>query len=134
LSPEEDGVRALLGQLPASLQAKIQFWSGNLREFILQISRATHCYFMDSGPAHIAAALGVPTTVFFGPAESTNVRPIGQNVEIISKAFVACRPCDQINCRNSALQYCMLGLAEQAVTYDVRTINEINIMITRGKP
>jgi ADP-heptose:LPS heptosyltransferase len=134
LSPEEDGVRALLSQLPASLHAKIQFWSGNLREFIMQVSRATHCYFMDSGPAHIAAALGVPTTVFFGPAEAANVRPTGVNVEIISKAFVACRPCDQINCRNPVVQYCMQGLAEQAANNDVRTINESHITITRGKP
>lgn len=134
LSPEEDGVRTLLSQLPTSLHTKIQFWSGNLREFILQISRATHCYFMDSGPAHIAAALGVPTTVFFGPAEAANVRPIGANVEIISKAFVACRPCDQINCRNPVVQYCMQGLAEQAANNDVRMLNEDNITITRGKP
>jgi len=76
----------------------------------------------------------VPTTVFFGPAEAPNVRPIGVNVEIISKAFVACRPCDQINCRNPVVQDCMQGLAEQAANNGVRTFNDSNITITRRKP
>ncbi len=46
----------------------------------------------DSGPAHMAAALGVKTFVIFGATRTTKNRPYGENVKVISK-FLPCSPC-----------------------------------------
>jgi len=46
----------------------------------------------DMGLAHIAAAVGTPTIVIFGPTNERTTRPLGKSVEIIRKP-VECSPC-----------------------------------------
>lgn len=46
----------------------------------------------DSGPAHIAAALNIPTYVLFGPTRISKNRPYGSQVHIITK-HLPCSPC-----------------------------------------
>lgn len=46
----------------------------------------------DMGLAHIAAAVGTPTIVIFGPTNENTTRPLGQHVEIIREP-VECSPC-----------------------------------------
>jgi heptosyltransferase-2 len=113
LTPDQPSIEAVLTKLPGMVRAKIELWTGSLRDLVVILSRAEHFYCMDSGPAHIASALSAPITVFFGPAESSYVRSIGQSVEIISKPNVQCRPCNQVKCINQMNQYCMVGLAER---------------------
>ncbi len=51
----------------------------------------------DTGPAHIACALGTPTVVVFGPADLRRWQPVGANTRVITRD-VACRPCGQTIC------------------------------------
>ena len=113
LTPDQQDFDAVLAQLSETVRSKIELWTGSLRELVTTIARATHCYFMDSGPAHISAALNIPTTVFFGPAEPRYVFPIGDTVDLIIKADLSCRPCDQIHCTHQVHQFCMKGLADR---------------------
>lgn len=46
----------------------------------------------DMGLAHIAAAVGTPTIVIFGPTNENTTRPLGKYVEIIREP-VECSPC-----------------------------------------
>lgn len=115
LTPDQPDFDAVLAQLSETVRSKIEPLTGSLRELVTTISRATHCYFMDSGPAHISAALNVPTTVFFGPAEPKYVFPIGDTVDLIIRADLACRPCDQVHCAHQVHQFCMKGLADRVV-------------------
>jgi len=46
----------------------------------------------DMGLAHIAAAVGTPTLVIFGPTNHITTRPLGENVEVIREP-VECSPC-----------------------------------------
>ncbi len=46
----------------------------------------------DSGPAHMAAALGIPTLVLFGPTLVSKNKPFGREVEIVSRRL-PCSPC-----------------------------------------
>lgn len=46
----------------------------------------------DSGPAHIAAAMGTRTIVLFGPTKVRKNRPLGKNVSILT-ANLPCSPC-----------------------------------------
>lgn len=46
----------------------------------------------DMGLAHIAAAVGTPTIVIFGPTNEATTRPLGENVAIVREP-VECSPC-----------------------------------------
>ncbi|MDR4509101.1 MAG: glycosyltransferase [Candidatus Brocadiaceae bacterium] len=46
----------------------------------------------DSGPAHIAAAAGIPTFVFFGPTKISKNSPLGTNVKTVH-SNIKCSPC-----------------------------------------
>ncbi len=46
----------------------------------------------DSGPAHIAGAVGINTHVIFGPTRWTKNKPLGKHVEVIRQAL-PCSPC-----------------------------------------
>ena len=39
----------------------------------------------DSGPSHLAAALGVPTLAVFGPTDPASWRPLGVDVEVVRR-------------------------------------------------
>jgi len=49
----------------------------------------------DSGPAHFAAASGLPTVVLFGPETPDLYRPLGNSIAIY--AGLACSPCVNVN-------------------------------------
>jgi heptosyltransferase-2 len=51
----------------------------------------------DTGPAHIAAALGRPTLVIFGPTDPTTTRPFGDRAAVIRHA-PECAPCMLRDC------------------------------------
>ena len=61
----------------------------------------------DSGPMHIAAAVGTPTIALFGPTAPERHRPYGKGHHVIEKA-VSCRPCYKRKClRVDAPHLCM---------------------------
>jgi ADP-heptose:LPS heptosyltransferase len=97
--------------LDDAVRKRIETWRGDLRSFIVTLSRARRFYAMDSGPAHIAAALDITTVVFFGPSLPQHTRPIGSNVIVVERTGVDCRPCDHVTCTNAVRHACMLGLA-----------------------
>lgn len=47
----------------------------------------------DSGPAHIAGAVGTPTVTIFGPQVAAWYRPYGAAHRVVHLDDVACRPC-----------------------------------------
>lgn len=98
---------ALLERLPPDYAARIERWQGTLIEFTAFLRTLDKFYAMDSGPAHLAAALGIDTTVFFGPNLSLVARPTGRQVTVVERGDVPCRPCDQIHCTNPCYQECL---------------------------
>jgi len=51
----------------------------------------------DTGPAHIASALGQPTLVIFGPTNPLTTRPLAESAEIVRKP-PDCAPCMLRDC------------------------------------
>jgi heptosyltransferase-2 len=51
----------------------------------------------DTGPAHISAALNIPTLVIFGPTNPLTTYPMSDNAEIIRRA-PDCAPCMLRDC------------------------------------
>jgi len=51
----------------------------------------------DTGPAHLASALGRPTLVIFGPTDPVTTRPYGESAEIVRRP-PDCAPCMLRDC------------------------------------
>lgn len=55
----------------------------------------------DSGPMHIAAALGVPTVGIFGPTDFRLQGPYGEKHEVAVKLGLPCLGCNKLTCSSS---------------------------------
>jgi heptosyltransferase-2 len=51
----------------------------------------------DSGPMHLASAIGVPTVAVFGPTDERETGPLGRNARVVRK-HVNCSPCLHKEC------------------------------------
>ena len=68
----------------------------------------------DSGPAHIAAALGRPTLVLFGATDWRKTKPSGKRVSVQTSA-IFCSPCLKRTCWRDTPVECMSLLTPQKV-------------------
>jgi heptosyltransferase-2 len=64
-----------------------------LREMMALIAKCQLFVANDSGPAHIAAALGVPTVTIFTAGKPEWWAPRGMDHQFVIKAELSCRPC-----------------------------------------
>jgi len=69
----------------------------SLRQLASLLLRCRLVISNDSGPMHIAAALGVPVVAIFGPTSPQRVGPYGAGHRVI-QADVDCAPCYQRRC------------------------------------
>lgn len=74
-----------------------------LKELIPVIGGASYFVTNDTGPMHIAAALGVPVFAIFGPANPVRTGPYGTDHTIIREELpcspcYAWKPCDNWRC------------------------------------
>ena len=52
----------------------------------------------DTGPMHLAAALGVPVLALEGPADVRQTRPLGSRVRLVGRFDLPCVPCVKNEC------------------------------------
>lgn len=57
------------------------------------LSHAQLVLTVDSGPMHMAAALGVPVLALFGPTDPVRTGPYGGRARVLDIARLPCRPC-----------------------------------------
>ncbi len=67
----------------------------------------------DSGPVHMAAALGTPTLVVFGATDPARTGPYGTGHRVLS-AKLPCQPCFSRHCRRNGLA-CLQGVTPEHV-------------------
>ena len=81
-----------------------------LRENIA-VYRASDLFFgVDSGPMHMAAAVGVPVVALFGPTDERKWGPWGEGHVVLSRRL-SCHPCKPHKCpRNECME--LIGAAE----------------------
>ena len=83
------------------------------------IERCNFYLTCDSGPMHIAAAVGTPTIALFGPTSPTRHGPYGKNHEVIEKS-VECRSCYKRKCMRKDLPYlCMTEISPNQVVAQI---------------
>ena len=68
----------------------------------------------DSGPSHLAAFLGLPAIVIFGPADPERWAPVGRNAEIL-RPEMACQPCFETGKANCDDSKCLTNTTPQQV-------------------
>lgn len=68
----------------------------------------------DSGPMHMAAAIGVPTLGIFGPTDPTRTGPCGKQHRVVMADACCCRPCFSRDCREGDA-VCMSGIDAERV-------------------
>jgi len=101
---ERDGVQVIFtgSQADTSLVRKIaegmKFPGINtagkwgLKELAFLQTQADIVVTPDSGPMHLAAAMGTPVVALFGPTDEARTGPYG-NIHRVVAASVECRPC-----------------------------------------
>lgn len=93
-SPAE---RALCERVRSSAHDDTIVGAGSLSLEVLTavLERAVALVCNDSGPAHVAAAVGTPVVSVFGPTvPAMGYAPFGPSVRIVEHDSLACRPCD----------------------------------------
>lgn len=70
------------------------------------LSKASAMITNDSGPMHIAAALGVPVAAIFGPTSAIRTGPYGAGHRVLTGS-VSCRPCFSRVCRHTPEMECL---------------------------
>jgi lipopolysaccharide heptosyltransferase I len=60
----------------------------------------------DSGPMHIAAAVGTPVVAIFGPTDPALTGPYGKR-HVVLRAGISCSPCFKDYCTNRVRMECM---------------------------
>lgn len=68
----------------------------------------------DTGPMHVAAALGKPIVSLFGPTEPARTGPYGQGQHAI-RASLPCVPCMEARCRHQPELECLRSLTPALV-------------------
>jgi heptosyltransferase-2 len=80
----------------------------SLREFMALLARCHLVVANDSGPLHVAGALGLPLLALYGPTDERGSAPQGERVRVV-KHEVECRPCHLSECPIDSR--CMKGIS-----------------------
>ena len=76
----------------------------------------------DSGPAHLANAVGTPTTVLFGAGNENNTAPYNKsNLTVLRYGQLSCEPCVRNKCELYGIPKCMELLDE------IKIINALSL-------
>jgi lipopolysaccharide heptosyltransferase I len=68
----------------------------------------------DSGPMHIAAAIGTPVVALFGPTSAVRTGPYGKGHEVLT-GKVPCQPCFSRTCHNALPLECLRRVSPEEV-------------------
>jgi lipopolysaccharide heptosyltransferase II len=84
----------------------------SLRQLLALMSQCRLMVANDSGPMHLAAALGLPLVAIFGSTDERATGPLGSQVRIVKRG-VECSPCGRRECPIDFR--CMMDLSVEAV-------------------
>lgn len=87
--------RALADEVAAGMRHRARVLAGETRlsELVGVLSRLELLVTNDSGPMHVASALGTPVVAVFGPTDERETAPAGPARARIAREPVSCAPC-----------------------------------------
>jgi lipopolysaccharide heptosyltransferase I len=74
----------------------------------------------DTGPMHVAAALGRPLIALFGPTDPRKTGPYGKPGSVLQINTLPCVPCMKPSCHYAVPQACLINLTPSGVYARVR--------------
>lgn len=74
----------------------------------------------DSGPMHVAAAVGTPVVALFGPTSPVRTGPYGTQHRVLTHPL-PCSPCFSRRCTHAIDRECLTGIAPAEVVEAVRS-------------
>jgi len=97
----------------------------HVRELAAVIKKLDLLVSVDSGPCHMAAALGTPLVVLWGPGRLEQTRPISSIAPIrIVRHQVPCAPCQSTPMQKACRQnICMEGITPGEVFAEIELLN-----------
>jgi heptosyltransferase-2 len=96
----------------------------SLRELAAVCSRAALFVGNDSGPAHLAAAVGVPLVILSGADDPKETSPISNNKRLIYRDQLECISCVKNKCplKGDAFMRCMKEITLEMVVAEVEAL------------
>jgi lipopolysaccharide heptosyltransferase II len=95
----------------------------SLPELMQLFASSTAVLTTDSGPAHVANALGVHTIVLFGAGNENNTAPYNKNNRtIIRLGQLPCEPCVNNTCKIYGVPQCLVRLDENIIVGAVTNV------------
>lgn len=86
----------------------------SLKELVSVVSKINLFICNDSGPMHIATAVGTSVVAIFGPGNLNIIGPYGKKHHVVIKGGFSCRPCRDY-CKYEK-SYCLLSIQVEDVT------------------
>ena len=125
-SPQERHLaEEIIALLPTDVREQVHTWSLGLSaiDMAVALSCCRLLVSVDTGPAHIAAALGIPVVVAFGPTPYRHYYPQGSSATAVVVGKAACSPCHGTKmaktCRSNV---CMSGIKSDRLITAVEQI------------
>ncbi len=109
-------IEAAMRRRPVNLAGKT-----TVRELMALLSLCGFLVTNDSGPMHIAAALGVPLVAIFGPTDWRTTSPWTPRAKVV-RVEMDCSPCMRRECDRG--HECMLGVTSDMVVHAARGLFE----------
>jgi ADP-heptose:LPS heptosyltransferase len=101
--PQVEAMRQAMHHPPLVLAGQL-----SLDELILCLGQLDVLVSGDTGPAHLAAAMGTPVVGLFGPSKARHFAPIGEQHRIIDRSSLCAPTCTIETCHNQ--RACMLAI------------------------
>ena len=99
--------------------------SSSLPQLIGLLSRCKLLLTTDSGPAHLANALGTATIVLFGAGNENNTAPYNNDQRVIIRlGKLPCEPCVKNTCKLYGVPECLLQLDENTIIETVKQFTQ----------
>ncbi len=113
--PLAEEIAAKTGSKPLNMAGK-----ANLLQLGALLEQCDILVSGDTGPMHIAAAVGTRVVALFGAADPERTGPVGSGHRVIQAADVACVPCKSRSCNNKAYLECMEKIPVSLVFETIR--------------
>lgn len=115
------GERALAEGIMARMRHSAHDLTGcSLGELGALLERSALLVTGDTGPMHVASAVGTRVVALHGPTSPERSGPVGEGHRIVMHREFCCCPCNSFKCKNRVFRECMERITVEEVFFAVK--------------